>query len=193
MDNAAYPQLETARLTLRQLTAADLPTLVALAGESAVALNTINVPHPYHLADAHQWLRVSEAAYAAGEGVTFAIELKQTAEFIGSIGLGLEPRFDRAEVGYWLGIPYWNQGLMSEALAAMLRFGFETLGLNKILATHFANNPASGAVMRKNHMVKEAELAQHVKRAGHYLDVVQYRLTRQEYRQCPGVANNALS
>lgn len=183
LDKAVHPRLETPRLLLRQLTPADAPALVALAGESAVALNTLNIPHPYRSTDAHHWLELSAAAHQAGTGVTFALEQKSTGGFIGSIGLRIEPRFDRAEAGYWLGVSYWNQGLMSEALAAVLRFGFEALGLNKILATHFRSNLGSGAVMRKNGMVLEGELVHHVKRDGHYHDLIQYRLTRQEYLQ----------
>ena len=181
MNHMKHPCLETPRLLLRQLAATDVPALVALAGESAVALNTLNIPHPYHADDAYQWLQITEIAYRAGEGVTFAIELKSSSAFVGSVGLRIEPRFDRAEVGYWLGLPHWNQGLMSEALAAVLRFGFENLKLNKIMATHISQNPASGAVMLKNGMVKEGELAQHVKRDGQYYDLVQYGLTREDY------------
>jgi len=183
MDTAEHPRLETARLVLRQLVPADVPALVALAGDEAVALNTLNIPHPYQLADAEDWLAFTAMTYEAGIGVTFAIELKGSRAFIGCIGLRIEPRFDRAEAGYWLGVPYWNQELMSEALAAVLRFGFEELNLNKILATHIRHNLASGAVMLKNGMVKEGELAQHVKRDGKYYDLVQYRLTHHEYRQ----------
>ncbi|MFD1470592.1 GNAT family N-acetyltransferase [Hymenobacter caeli] len=181
-----FPRLETPRLVLRALAEADVPCIVALASDHAVARNTLNMPHPYHPDDAHNWLRVTRKAHRQGEDVTFAVELKATGEFIGGIGLKIEPRFDRAEAGYWLGVPYWNQGLMTEALAAVLRYGFEGLGLNKILATHTTQNPGSGAVMRKNGMVQEGELVAHVKRDGQYYDLAQYRLTRHEYAQRAG-------
>ena len=178
-----FPRLETPRLVLRALADADVPHIVALASDYAVARNTLNMPHPYHPDHAHNWLRISRQANRAGEGVTFAIDLKASGGFIGGIGLKIEPRHDRAEAGYWLGVPFWGQGLMTEALAAVLRYGFEALALNKILATHTAENPGSGAVMRKNGMVKEGELVAHVKRDGQYHDLVQYRLTRAEYTQ----------
>ena len=178
-----FPRLETPRLVLRELAEADVPRIVALASDYAVARNTLNMPHPYRADHAHNWLRLTRAAYRAGEGVTFAVELKATGEFIGGIGLKIEPRHDRAEAGYWLGVPYWNQGLMTEALAALLRYGFNGLALNKVLATYIAQNPGSGAVMAKNGMVKEGELVAHVKRDGQYHDLVQYRLTRREYAQ----------
>lgn len=178
-----FPRLETPRLVLRELADADVPRIVVLASDHAVARNTLNMPHPYRADYAYNWLKVSREAYAAGEGVTFAVELRATGEFIGGIGLKIEPRFDRAEVGYWLGVPYWNQGLMTEALAAVLRYGFEELHLNKILANHTIQNAGSGAVMQKNGMIKEGELVEHVKRDGEYHTLAQYRLTRREYAQ----------
>lgn len=178
---ARPPQLTTPRLLLRAFAPADVPRLVTLAGNYEVAKNTLNIPHPYGEEDARRWVQITQENYAQQTGYAFAIELRATGEFIGGIGLTLERRFDRAEAGYWLGQPYWGQGLASEALAAVLCFGFEELSLNKIHATHIAENQASGQVMRKNGMVKEGELAQHTKRDGQYHDLWQYRLTRAEY------------
>ncbi len=180
-----FPRLETPRLWLRAFTPADVLPLVALAGNYEVARNTLNIPHPYRAEDARHWVQATQEAHAQQTGYAFAIELRATGEFIGGIGLTLERRFDRAEAGYWLGQPHWGRGLASEALGALLRFGFEELGLNKIYATHLAGNPASGRVMRKNGMIKEGELVQHTRRDGQYHDLWQYRLTRAEYAARP--------
>ena len=179
------PSLHTPRLLLRAFALADVPRLVALAGNYEVARNTLNIPHPYGEDDARRWVQLTQENFAQQTGYAFAVELKATSEFIGGIGLTVDRRFDRAEAGYWLGQPYWGQGLASEALAALLQFGFEELALNKIYATHLAGNPASGRVMLKNGMVKEGELVQHTKRDGHYHDLRQYRLTRAEYAALP--------
>lgn len=178
-----FPRLATPRLLLRAFAPADLPRLIALAGSYEVAKNTLNIPHPYTEADARHWLRLTRQNYEQQAGYAFALELRATGEFIGGIGLTLELRFNRAEAGYWLGQPYWGQGLATEALAVVLRFGFAELKLNKIYATHLASNPASGQVMLKNGMLKEGELVQHTKRDGQYHDLWQYRLTRQEHAQ----------
>ena len=175
------PQLTTLRLVLRAFAPADVPRLVALAGNYEVAKNTLNIPHPYREEDARRWVQMTQENYAQQTGYAFATELRATGELIGGSGLTVERRFDRAEAGYWLGQPSWGQGLASEALAALLRFGFEELGLNKIYATHIAENPASGRVMLKNGMLKEGELRQHTKRDGRYYDLWQYGLTRAEY------------
>lgn len=180
---ALFPLLETSRLLLRASALADVPRLAALAGSYEVAKNTLNIPHPYHESDARRWVQITQENYQQQTAYAFATELKATGEFIGGIGLTLDQRHNRAEAGYWLGQPYWGQGLASEALAALLHFGFEELALNKIYATHHAGNLASGRVMLKNGMVKEGELAQHTKRNGHYHDLWQYRLTRAEYAQ----------
>lgn len=175
-------QLATLRLLLRPFAAPDAPRLVALAGNYEVARNTLNIPHPYTEEDAQTWLRLTQQHREQGTAHQFALELRATGEFIGGMGLGLAPRHDRAEVGYWLGQPYWGQGLATEALGAVLRYGFETLKLNKIYATHHASNLASGRVMTKNGLVLEGRLAQHVQRDGEYLDLWQYGLLRRDYR-----------
>jgi len=91
--------------------------------------------------------------------------------------------FNRAEVGFWLGEPFWNQGFVAEALELVLRFGFETLGLQKIYAIHLTKNPASGKVLQKNGMIREGKLVDHLREGDEYFDVIQYRLTREEFSQ----------
>lgn len=178
---ADHPRLTTPRLLLRAFAEVDIPGLIALAGNYEVAKNTLNIPHPYTEGDAQQWLHLTRQGFEQQRAYAFALELRATGEFIGGIGLTLVPRCHRAEAGYWLGQTYWGRGLATEALAALLRFGFEELKLNKIHATHHADNLASGQVMLKNGMVKEGELAQHARRDGRYHDLWQYRLTSQEY------------
>jgi len=185
---ADFPRLTTPRLLLRAFAEVDVPGLIALAGNYEVAKNTLNIPHPYTEADARQWLHLTRQGFEQQRAYAFALELRATGEFIGGMGLTLVPRCHRAEAGYWLGQPYWGRGLATEALSALLRFGFEELKLNKIHATHHADNPASGRVMLKNGMVKEGELAQHARRDGRYHDLWQYRLTSQEYAQLPALA-----
>jgi ribosomal-protein-alanine N-acetyltransferase len=190
-DHVRFPRLETPRLLLREIAERDLPIIAALANDVDIAGNTLNIPYPYSEADAVAWRALAQQGFRLGSAFTFAIELKWSQNFVGSIGLQLEKRFDRAEVGYWLSKAYWNQGLVTEALAEVLRFGFDMLALNKIFATHLAHNLASGRVMRKNGMLKEGELVQHVKRNEQYHDLWQYRLTHQEYQQLKKMNDNS--
>jgi RimJ/RimL family protein N-acetyltransferase len=177
----AFPALETERLLLNQATAADIPYIVAYAGNEKVAGMTLNIPHPYTDLDAVYWVNSANEGALSGQQYTFAVRLKPNGEFIGGMGLKLTRKWDRAELGYWIAEPQWGQGYATEAAAAVLRFGFETLGLNKIYATHLVDNPASGRVMIKNGMIREGELKEHMKRGDQYRTVIQYRLTREEY------------
>ena len=176
-----FPQIATERLLLGPLRASDLPTIVTHAGNRRVADPPLNIPHPYQEADAIFWINSAQQGFKRKSQYTFAIRLQATGELIGGIGLRLHATFDRAELGYWVGEPFWNRGYATEAAAGLLQFGFEQLGLHKIFATYLECNPASGKVMRKNGMVQEGILVDHTKKNGQYRTLVQCRLTKTEY------------
>ncbi|HET7040124.1 MAG TPA: GNAT family N-acetyltransferase [Gemmatimonadales bacterium] len=177
------PRISTERLVLRPFRLDDAPAVVRLAGDPRVADTTLNIPHPYPDGAAEQWVSGRAEEYAQGTAVTYAVSDRRTGELVGAIGLHLYPRFARAEMGYWIGVPYWNRGYGTEAARAMLRFGFETLGLHRIYAAHFARNPASGRVMEKVGMRREGVWRQHIRREGGPLeDAVVYGILRSEWR-----------
>jgi ribosomal-protein-alanine N-acetyltransferase len=99
---------------------------------------------------------------------------------VGAVGLILAPAHDRAELGYWIGAPYWGRGYATEASRAVVRWGFEGLGLRRIHASHFPRNPASGRVLEKLGMRHEGTLRQHVKKWDEYLDLESYGLLADE-------------
>lgn len=176
-----FPVLEAKRLILNKLDSTDLASIVEYASNARVAEMTLNIPHPYREEDAVFWVNAAHTGFQDGSQYTFAIRLRPDNEFIGGMGLKINRRFDRAELGYWIAEPFWNMGFATEAAAAVLKFGFEELRLNKIYATHLIENPASGRVMQKNGMVKEGLLVDHYKRDNAYKTIVQYRMTRKEY------------
>lgn len=177
------PNIETTRLRLGNLAASDIPRIIAFAGEKEIEEMTLNIPHPYHESDAIRWISMANEGLKNQNAYNFALRTKEDGLFIGGMGIHINALFDRAELGYWIAKPYWNQGYATEALAAILKFGFEKLNLNKIFATHLIDNPASGKVMIKNHMIKEGELVEHYKKGEIYKSVSQYRLTRKEYNR----------
>jgi ribosomal-protein-alanine N-acetyltransferase len=115
-----------------------------------------------------------------GKAVNFAISHPDNTLY-GSIGLGIVPAFNLAELGYWVGKPYWGKGLVTEAAWAVLAFGFETLGLNRIQATHFNHNPASGRVMEKIGMFYEGCRRQHTLKWGKYRDIKLYGMLKSDW------------
>lgn len=86
----------------------------------------------------------------------WAIVLKELGQPIGSIGVvDLSENISKAEIGYCMGKAWWHQGIMTEALKAVMDYMFDRVGLNRVEAAHDANNPHSGAVMKKCGMLCE--------------------------------------
>ncbi len=179
MDN--FPTLETDRIRLRKPSVRDIPKILEYANNPKISETTLNIPHPYGEKDAVFWINMANQGFEDRSRFVFAICQKSTDDFIGGIGLRINQRFNRAEMGFWIAEPFWNNGYVTEASGKILEFGFEELGLNKIIANHFLNNRASGKVMEKCGMVKEAEMLEHVRKGDKYLSLIQYRLTRKEY------------
>ncbi len=176
------PTLSTPRLNLRPFTLEDAPTVQKLAGEWEIAATTANIPHPYEDGVAEAWIGTHQEAFETGEAVTFAICLKADASLVGAIGIFHISKTNRlAEIGYWIGVPYWNQGFCTEAAAGIIRYAFEVLELNRVQARHLTNNPASGRVMQKVGMKFEGILRQSIYRWGKFEDAAIYAILREEY------------
>jgi [ribosomal protein S5]-alanine N-acetyltransferase len=177
------PILETERLRLRPFTLDDAPTVQQLAGDPAIADTTLNIPHPYLDGMAENWINTHPEALASGKSITYAITRRQDGALLGAIGLRLNQQHRRAEMGYWMGKPYWGQGYTTEAARALLAFGFNELDLNRIYASYLVRNPASGRVMEKMGMRHEGLLRQHVYKNGRYEDLATCAILRSEFEQ----------
>lgn len=139
-----HDELETERLLLRPVSAADLPRIAALMADHDVAKNLSTAPHPYTLADAEMFFAKHSER---GESHVFALVRKSDDAFIGKNGLHAKDGL--VEMGYWLGKPYWGQGFGTEAARRVLAFGFNNLNLQQIVAGWFEDNPASGRILAK--------------------------------------------
>ena len=175
------PKIETERLLLRPFELSDGPIVKELAGDKAIADTTLNIPNPYENGMAEEWITTHQTKFEAGELVNCAIVLKSTQKLIGAIGLTIDKRFNRTELGYWVAKEYWNQGYCTEAAEAMLECSFHKLELHKVTATHLTRNPTSGRVMEKIGMKKEGILREHVIKWDKYEDVVIYGILRKEW------------
>jgi len=174
MTEAPLPILKTARLVLRPFRAADAADVQRLAGERAIAASTLTVPHPYPDGAAETWIATHAGLWAERKALTLAVTTAADAVLVGAIGLALTMDDRRAELGYWVGVPYWNRGYATEASRAMLDFGFASLALHRIMARHLSRNPASGRVMQKLGMQAEGTLRHHVLKWGVFEDLVVY-------------------
>lgn len=181
------PTLTTERLILRPFMGSDASRVQLLAGDPLVAATTANVPHPYPDGAAEVWIAQHLKWFLSGHGVQFAIVVKTTGILIGCIDLGIAAAHSRAELGYWIGVDFWNQGYCTEAASALVGFGFETLGLKKITSRHLSINPSSGRVMSKVGMKKEGLLRREFTKNGTSYDVEVYGLLREEQSGAAGL------
>lgn len=177
------PTLETPGLWLRPFVTADAAEVQRLAGERAIADTTLNIPHPYEDGMAEDWIATHEPAFVAGELATFAIAGKAGDQLMGAIGLTFYPQFARAELGYWVGKPFWGNGYCTEAALRILRYGFEERELNRVHASYLARNPASGKVLKKIGMREEGVARQHTRKWGVFEDLRSCGLLREEWRR----------
>ncbi len=178
----SQPTLETTRLILRPFTLADAPDVQRHVSDRDIAAMTLNIPHPYPESGAEQWISSLPAKYDAGQFAGFAIIDRESSALAGSISLTPEPAHGRAELGYWIAKPFWGRGYATEAARAMIAFGFESLGLNKIHAAVFIKNPASDRVIRKIGMKWEGRLREHDLKWGVHEDIDVYAILAKEWR-----------
>jgi RimJ/RimL family protein N-acetyltransferase len=131
------------------------------------------------------WLKICSEARAGGSGVTWIIE--HEGKVAGTIGLdGIRYqlrawRVDRAELGYWLAPPLWGQGLVTEAATAVVRFGFETLGLHKVTVGCIEENVASRRVIEKLGFRWVGKLVDDVWRDGRWWTHLRWEMTADEW------------
>lgn len=177
----SLPELKTERLILRGFRAEDAPALQLLAGEFEIADTTLNIPHPYPREMADSWIASHPQLLAEHKNAFFAVTLKADRQLIGAVGLAIAKDFDRAELGYWVGKPFWGYGYCTEAAAAVINFGFIHLSLHRIHASYLSRNPASGRVMEKLGMTREGFLRQHGKKWDKHEDLVFYGILRSDW------------
>jgi ribosomal-protein-alanine N-acetyltransferase len=178
----SQPTLETTRLVLRPFHKNDASSVQRLAGEWEIADTTLNIQHPYENGMAERWIETQEPGYEAGTLATFAVVLRNSKKLIGAIGLKIDRSFNKADLGYWIGKPYWNSGYATEAARAVVAAGFGELGLNRIYAFHLVRNASSGRVMEKLGMILEGQARQDTMKWGKYEDLVSYGMLREDWK-----------
>jgi RimJ/RimL family protein N-acetyltransferase len=176
-------ELRTARLLLRSFEREDIPALVRLAGANEISATTLNIPHPYAEDDAETFLAKANEDFRTGRSVSFAISISPGRELCGAVGLNIADAHKRAELGYWIGVPFWGRGYATEAASAVVAFGFESLRLRRIFAHHFSGNIASQRVLEKIGMRHEGCFRQHIRKWDRYIDVENYGLLAEEFRR----------
>lgn len=151
-----------------------------LAGDKAIADTTQNIPHPYEDGVAESWIAGHSERLRQGH-LAFAMALRESNALVGTMGMRIEAVSRQAELGYWVGVPYWNKGYATEAAERLIEYGFEDLSLNRIAARHFTRNPASGRVMQKVGMVREGTARQSALKGETFEDLELYAILRSDW------------
>jgi RimJ/RimL family protein N-acetyltransferase len=176
----------TERLRLRPLALADASDIQRLAGDTDIASTTRSIPHPYPDGYAERWIGDCQAEAETGALAIFAITLKEDGPedgaFVGIVELQIDggPPSQQAQLSYWIGKPYWSHGYATEAANAVVKHGFTALGLDRVGASHFGGNPASGRVLQKIGMSHEGTLEQNFDKWGTLEDVVLYGMPKSD-------------
>ncbi|ASS74185.1 GNAT family N-acetyltransferase [Tumebacillus algifaecis] len=177
------PTIETDRLILRKLKLSDAQSVFDnWLSDERVTDNLIRGAHKT-VFETIERVTVIVGGYDSPEYCYWGIELKGSGELIGAIDFfNLNTTTENCDVGYALGYKWWNQGYGTEALRAVVEFGFERMNIHKISAAHNLDNPASGKVMRKIGMVQEGTIRHMIRNAkNQYKDCAVYGILQAEY------------
>lgn len=133
--------MRSPRLTYRPITSSDASRIATLAGDWDIARMTSRIPHPYSLVDADLWI-------ASIEADEFVRAIEYEGAMVGAVGyIQHEPR--QAEIGYWVGRPWWGRGFATEAARTLMDHCFAEAGFVRLTCGHFVDNPASARVIAK--------------------------------------------
>lgn len=174
-------ELDTTRLTLRQVSERDLEDLMAVNGDPEV---TRFLPYATWQGpeDGLAWLRRAEALTASGVGRQLVL-VDRDGRVIGTLLLfRFEEGSARVELGYVLGRAYWGRGLMTEAVEAMCAHAFSALGIRRIEAEVNPANAASDALLRKVGFTLEGTLRKRWVAKGEAYDTHVYGYLAEEWR-----------
>jgi ribosomal-protein-alanine N-acetyltransferase len=163
---------------VRSWRAGDGAALVKYADNRKIWVNLRDAfPHPYTRADATAWI-----AQASHQEPATQFAIASATEAAGAIGFLLQEDVYRrsAEIGYWLGEPFWGQGITTRAVRALTRYAFGHFDLVRLYATVFEWNPASARVLEKAGYTLEGRLRKSVIKDGQTIDQLLYARVLEE-------------
>ena len=178
---ALQPVLHTSRLTLRPYLPVDAQRVQQLAGAREISDTTLHIPHPYPDGAAEAWIASHPSVWDAGTGVNYAITDRVSGALYGSVALTISRQHERAELGYWIAVPFWNCGYCTEAARELVAMAFGSLHLHRVEARHLHRNPASGRVMAKLGMRLEGVHRESVKKWNRYEDLAIHAMLAREW------------
>ncbi len=171
-----FPELSTERLVLREISPADANEIFQLRSDKNV-MQFLDRPLAQSMDDAIALIKKIAGGHNENENITWAITLQKLPKLIGTIGFWrIDKENYRAEIGYLLHPGEQGKGLMQEAIAVVLKYGFETMKLHSVEANVNPANNASIKLLEKNNFTKEAHFKENYFYNGRFLDSAIYSL-----------------
>ena len=182
MDHKGTVRLETERLILRRFNLGDAEDIFRNWAQSEAVTRYLTWQPYKNIDDLKGYIQYCIDEYQKPNKYNWVIEYKEIGEPIGSISvMWVREDIAACEVGYCMSERFWGMGIMPEALKEVIRFLFEEIGMNRIQATHDANNPNSGRVMEKCGMQHEGTMRQASRNTLGICDSVMRAILREDY------------
>lgn len=164
---------------VRSFAVTDAEAIAKYANNRHVSINLRDsFPYPYTVQDAKRWLRAVKK-HQPETGWAIA----SSREVIGGIGIHIQPDVYRhsAELGYWIGEPFWKKGIATAAVKAVVDYTFNNLDIIRLFAGVFEWNPASSRVLEKAGFIYESRMRKSVTKDGKHIDQLMYVMLREEW------------
>lgn len=181
MNAQPFPQLETDRLILREMTSNDKEDIFKNFSDKTVTMYFSMKPFT-SIQESEKIIKRAKDLFEQEKGIQWGIVTKECHTLIGTCGYEtwIKETF-RGEIGYDLRRSFWGKGFMSEALKAVITYGFEKMGLNRIEATTRADNTRSVALLHQLGFQKEGILRETVYWEGTFYDQILFSLLKREW------------
>ena len=178
-----FKNLETERLLLRRVSNDDVNEIMQLRGNPET-MKYIPRPLVTNTDEALAHIKMINDKIDANEGINWAITIKGSPKLIGVIGhYRIQPENHRCEIGYMILPQYNGQGIVTEAVKAVLEYGFDDLQMHSIEGVIDPDNIASEKVLLKNGFVKEAHILENELWDGKFWDTVIYSLLKRNFKR----------
>ncbi len=189
-----FPVLETERLLLVRFNREHFERMFQMRRDDDV-MKYVERPRPQDISEMEIFFQQNEELIESQNGITWIVTLKDENLMAGNIGFWrMKKEHHRGEIGYMLLPQYWNKGIMSEAMAAVLKYAFDEMKLHSIEADINPDNLASAGILEKHGFVREAFFKENFYWKGEYLNSAIYSLLVQDFekRKLLEVGNSAV-
>ncbi|MCP4713092.1 MAG: GNAT family N-acetyltransferase [Planctomycetes bacterium] len=174
-------ELPGKKVRLRKVKPSDAEAIYHNIKDKAMVKWTSHIPHPYPRSLADQYMRLCQKLWREGTQYTFSVFSQETCELVGLAGLmHVNGKHKNAELGYWVGKKYWNQGFATEAVGLVLQLGFKHLKLERIYAGTYDKNIPSQKVLTSCGFKHEGTMRKAVYRYRNWHDMYNFGILKSE-------------